>query len=149
MKNTKRNQGGLASELAGLPDLDRPELIGKWEKACGIEAPAGISRSLLLHSLAYRMQAQRGSSLKPATRRMLEKIAHENGVSGITPPPATVKIGTRLLREWRGVVHDVVILEKGVLYNGKTHKSLSEVAGIITGARWSGPAFFGLRKKAT
>lgn len=141
--------GRLASELTGLSGLDRPALVEQWHKVCGTEPPANISRPLLLQAIAYRMQEQALGGLKPSTRRFLEK-ASEDAYAGrqVSAPPAVIKSGTRLLREWHGVTHEVIIAEDAVLYRDKKYNSLSEVAHVITGARWSGPLFFGLKKKA-
>ena len=85
--------------------------------------------------------------LKPGTRRRLARAA-EDLAAGKAPsvPKSAIKPGTRLLREWQGVMHEVIVLEDGVQYRGRTWRSLSAVAREITGTRWSGPLFFGLRK---
>jgi hypothetical protein len=82
---------------------------------------------------------------------LLERVAEEARAGGrVTAAPVRVlKPGTRLLREWQGVTHEVIVLEDGVLFRGKRHRSLSEVARAITGSRWSGPRFFGLRAPTT
>lgn len=84
--------------------------------------------------------------LKPATRRQLQKLAEGNSLS--IQPVAQVKPGTRLLREWHGITHEVLVGEDGVQYRGHYYRSLSQVARVITGAKWSGPLFFGLKKGA-
>ena len=100
-----------------------------------------------MHAIAYRMQEQELGGLKPAARRFLEKAAEDN-VSGHQISSITnIKPGTRLLREWHGVTYEVIIMEDGVQCNGKRYRSLSEVARAITGTRWSGPLFFGLKKQ--
>jgi hypothetical protein len=143
------NAGGLASSLTGLPNLDRASLVTQWQILYGSAPPAGISRSLLIRAIAYRLQEQTLGGLKPSLRRFLEK-APENNASRrqISMPAAGIKPGTRLLREWHGVTYEVIMLEGGVQCNGKRYRSLSEVARAITGARWSGPLFFGLKKAA-
>jgi hypothetical protein len=93
------------------------------------------------------MQEQALGGLKPATRRFLEKTAEGNASKQHIVPFISIKPGTRLLREWHGVTYEVVIKEDGVQCNGKHYRSLSEVARTITGARWSGPLFFGLKKQ--
>jgi hypothetical protein len=92
------------------------------------------------------MQEQVLGGLDAATRRRLERAAESlaEGRMPTTPGPK-VKPGTRLLREWQGVVHEVIVLERGVEYRGGTWRSLSAVARAITSARWSGPRFFGLK----
>lgn len=138
--------GRLASELAGLSGLDRTALVEQWRSLYGTEPPAYISRSLLIRAIAYRLQENALGGLKPSTRRFLAQVA-ENASTGRQAPasPSTIKPGTQLLREWHGVTHEVIVREDGVTYAGKNYRSLSEVARTITGARWSGPRFFGLK----
>jgi len=150
MKNhiKQGNIANLASDLTNLTSLDRAALLEKWRTLYGAEPPARIRDNFLLHSIARRMQEQALGGLKPATRRFLEKAAGDiqagRQVSASAP---MIKSGTRLLREWHGVTYEVVVLEKGVQCNGKQYRSLSELARAITGVRWSGPLFFGLRKE--
>lgn len=140
--------GRLASELAGLPTLDRVALMDRWRELYKTDPPTNISHSLLMRAIAYRLQENTLGGLKSSTRRFLEKTA-EGASSGrqMFVVPLTIKPGTRLLREWHGVTYEVVVLENGVQCNGKHYRSLSEVARVITGAKWSGPLFFGLKKK--
>lgn len=145
MDSGSTNLGRLANKLAGLPKADRDTLVEQWQLAYGRRPPAGLSRLLLLLSLAYRLQEKSILSLKKDTSRILHRIATDSN-AGVSVP-AGLKPGTRLLREWNGVVHEAIILEKGILYAGKTYRSLTELAVFITGARWSGPRFFGLRQK--
>jgi hypothetical protein len=90
------------------------------------------------------MQEKTLGGLKPTTRRFLKQCLTDRQPS---MSANNLRIGTRLLREWHGTTYEVTVLEKEVLFNGKRYGSLSEVARIITGAKWSGPAFFGLKKK--
>ena len=137
----------LARELASLPQLDTSALKERWRKLYGTEAPHRFSQRLLTYAVAHRMQQKALGGLQPATCRFLTRVAEEaasghavsiRSVSGARP-------GTRLLREWHGVTHQVILLDDGVLFRGKRCRSLSAVARIITGSRWSGPAFFGLK----
>jgi hypothetical protein len=137
----------LASELAGLPTLDRKTLIEKWRTLHGTEPPCGVRNNFLMHAIAHRMQEQALGRLKPASRRFLEKAAEDNASKRQMVPVLSIKPGTRLLREWHGVTYEVIIMEDCVYCNGKRYRSLSEVARAITGARWSGPLFFGLKKQ--
>lgn len=141
------NTGNLAGESASLPALDRTALIEKWRALYDTEPPVGISNKFLMHAIAHRMQEQTLGGLKPATRRFLEKAAENNTSRQQISPLISIKPGTRLLREWHGVTYEVIIMEDGVQCNGKCYRSLSEVARAITGARWSGPLFFGLKKQ--
>lgn len=137
----------LSSELTGLTELDRNALIEKWRTLYGTEPPSGSQNKFLLYAVAYCMQKQALGGLKPATRRFLEKAARENASRQHILPTIGIKPGTRLLREWHGVTYEVIIMEDGVQCNGKRYRSLSEVARAITGTRWSGPLFFGLKKQ--
>ena len=102
----------------------------------------------MVRAIAYRIQERMLGGLDPATRRRLDRTADELA-QGRRPSagPIAIKPGTRLLREWGGVVHEVIVLEKSVRYRGELWPSLSAVAREITGSRWSGPRFFGLREK--
>jgi hypothetical protein len=134
----------LGAELNRLADLDRDELMERWCLLYDKEPPTRISRSLLLHAIAYRMQEKALGGLKPATRRFLAQFTAEQ----MAMPAVSIRTGTRLLREWHGVTYEVTVLDDGVMFQGKQYRSLSEVARAITGTKWSGPLFFGLRKKA-
>jgi len=135
----------LAGELVKLPTLERAELQARWRALYGREAPRQISRPILIRAIAYRMQEQVLGGLKPATRRLLDKVADDLAAGRpIAAAPEGPKPGTRLLREWRGKTYEVLVLEDGVLFRGQRYGSLSEVARVITGSRWSGPRFFGL-----
>ena len=142
----RRTNSGLADDVARLPSLDRTALIAAWQTTYGAEPPRNISQPLMLRALAYRMQAQALGRLKPTTQRYLMKIAEEGNAARTAMRVTQVKPGTRLLREWHGASHEVTVLDDGVHYQGKRYRSLSEVAQVITGAKWSGPLFFGLKK---
>lgn len=139
--DTKR----LADALAALQGLSYEVLKARWQELFGTPLQARLSRRLLLYAIAYRMQEQVLGGLTPATRRQLMRAAQDLARGRAPSSPATIKPGTRLLREWQGVVHEVIVLERGVQYRGKAWPSLSAVAREITGTRWSGPLFFGLK----
>lgn len=136
----------LAEELAGLPDMSLDHLKRRWRDLYETPPPSRLGRALMIRAIAYRLQEQAFGGLRPVTRRQLTRAAKEIG-AGRTPsvPRATIKPGTRLLREWQGVTHEVIVMEDGVQYRGETWASLSAVARAITGTRWSGPLFFGLK----
>ena len=136
----------VAAELAALPNLSRDALKTRWSELYGAPPPSHLGRPILLLGIAYRIQEQIYGGLDSATRTRLDRAARELA-RGREPScaPAAIQPGTRLYREWRGVVHEVVVLDRGVQYREKTWPSLSSVAREITGARWSGPLFFGLK----
>lgn len=135
-------------DLDALCELTRAELTGCWQELYGSPPPAHISRTLLLRAVAYRMQEEAYGGLSARTRKHLARAARDPAAGrSLKAPAAKIKAGTRLLREWQGVVHEVIVLEDSVLYRNKNWPSLSAVAREITGARWSGPRFFGLKGK--
>lgn len=128
----------LREDVAGLPAMSLADLRKEWERRYGAP-PRHRSADLLRRVLAWRMQADILGGFDAATRRSLEK---ENRAL-----PAAAVPGTRLAREFAGRRHEVVIQDGAVLYDGRTFGSLSEVARHITGQRWNGPRFFGLRQE--
>jgi len=136
-----------AKQLQSLPRLSYAELCRLWKESFGRAPPARFPRELLIRSLAYRIQEAAQGALRAATRRRLKKLAEQFRTS--TAPPAfnapSLKPGTRLIREWRGDTHEVSVVEEGFTYRGRRYRSLSEIARLITGTRWSGPLFFGLK----
>ena len=140
----------LDSELAALPTLSAHQLQLKWQDLrCG-DPTARSSRDLMLREIAYKMQERAHGGLAPAIRRRLRALAEEieaNGAEALASVPL-LKPGTRLLREWGGKTHTVIVLDDGFEYAGERHHSLTQIARRITGAHWSGPRFFGLSKAA-
>ena len=135
----------LCGELAQLPALSAEQLKDRWRTLYGIEPPPRISEDLLRRAVAYRIQERALGSIKTSTRRLLQRIAKEARRSRSAMPAGKLRPGAVLIREWRGTTHQVTVLEDGVLFRGAHHRSLSEVARKITGNRWSGPLFFGLK----
>ena len=138
----------VEEEISGLAELSRQGLVDLWVKARGCNPPKGVKRMLLERSAAYRIQAKAYGGLKPATRRYLLAVA--NGETGkpsgapIAHKPRIPQRGARLVRQWHGKTHTVDVVESGFHWNGTHYRSLSAIACEITGARWSGPRFFGL-----
>lgn len=138
----------LEEEVAGLGDLPREDLVARWKSLYKAPPPKGISRALMIRAIAYRMQVKRWGGLKRTALRRLQEAAAGLAVdkdTGSQPTPTALKSGARLIREWNGKTHLVVVLDNGFLWNGRQHRSLSAIARAITGARWSGPRFFGLK----
>jgi hypothetical protein len=150
MKRSYVDSEGLAKRLASLPSLSSDALKDEWRRLYGSPLPKKARRTFLVSAIAYRIQEQVFGGLKPETRRLLDKVA-EDARAGrkaeIKPKPD--RRGTVLVREWHGVMHHVEVLERGVRYQDRHYQSLSEVARLITGAHWSGPAFFGLKKRGS
>jgi hypothetical protein len=141
----------LDSELAALSTMSAQELRIVWRGLrCG-EPMAPASRDLMLREIAYKMQERAYCGLAPAIKRRLHVLAEEferNGADALAPAPL-LKPGTRLLREWGPKTHTVVVLDDGFEYDGERYQSLTQIARRITGAHWSGPRFFGLRRTAS
>lgn len=147
---THRVGEDLEEEIASLGDLSRKALLERWAKAYGPEAPKGISQALMTRAIAYRLQAKHLGGLKAGVARQLRETlappAPETSAAA-SPSGPSLKPGARLLREWNGKTHHVEVTESGFLWNGAHYRSLSAIARAITGARWSGPRFFGLTGK--
>jgi hypothetical protein len=149
MKGNPSESGtrNLADELAELRGLDPCALKQRWQVLYRTEAPVRMGHALLLQAVAYRLQEKALGGLKPSTRRLLERTA-EDKVDRRPPteaPATKVTPGSVLIREWHGISHRVTVLADCVMLRGARYRSLSEVARKITGTRWSGPRFFGLR----
>ncbi len=140
-----RTAGDLEAKIRELADLTRPGLTERWRRLYRTAPPKGISRRLLIRAVAYGMQVKRYGGLKPAVRRQLRKVA-DGGSARAATNLKTEKVapGMRLIREWNGSSHVVEAVDGGFVWNGARYGSLSAVARAITGARWSGPRFFGL-----
>jgi hypothetical protein len=136
-------------EIADLRGLDLDGLRARWRSLTGRTAPAHLPKTLLLRVLAYRVQAAALGDLDKSTARLLDRIANEarsgKRVEVPVPDRAGLRPGTVLVREWEGTPQRVMVLADGFAWNGGTYASLSKVARAITGTRWNGPRFFGLR----
>jgi hypothetical protein len=130
----------ITAEVRALEALGLHGLRDEWRKRYG-EPPKMRSRELLARLLAWRIQADAFGGLDAATLRLLN-------ADTLPPPQPVLHPGTRLTREWQGRSHDVDVLETGFRYDGKDYRSLSQVARTITGTRWNGLRFFGLREPA-
>lgn len=133
-----------------LPDLDamdRTALAALWMQYLGGAVPRQMSQPMQRRFIAFAMQAAAESDLPPALAARLDRIAARD----VPKAAPTRKPGARLLRAWNGTTHFVDVVADGYLWNGTRHRSLSAIARAITGARWSGPRFFGVvdREEAT
>jgi hypothetical protein len=130
--------------VSDLAALDRAALAQLWSDLIGGEVPASMSQPMQRRFLAFEMQARAQGGMPAALLARLQRIT--KGEERKASP--TAKPGARFLREWNGVTHVVDVLPDGYLWNGTRHGSLSAIARAITGARWSGPRFFGLASSA-
>ncbi len=150
-RNRNRRDSGanfkeLAQETAHLQALALPALRQRWVTLFDDDPSLSFGRGLLIRAIAYRLQEKASPGLKPATQRLLDRVADNRSNAALSDiPQRRASAGTVLIREWGGVSHRVTVLDSDVVYQGRRYNSLSEVARAITGSRWSGPLFFGLK----
>jgi len=135
--------------LSSLPALNKAALRDLWRHLFNRSAPPDIQKDLMLRIVAYRLQEQEFGGFNDARRRQLRDLAHEfeaNPKATVSTRPP-IKPGTRLLRQWKEQVHVVNVESKSYEYKGTQYQNLSQIARLITGTRWSGPLFFGVKVK--
>lgn len=139
----------ITTKLQELPHLPKTELLALWHELFAKPAHPRLRRNLMVPVLAYRLQEQTYGGLKPWTRKRLQKLATEleQKQKASRPLAPQLRAGTRLLRQWQGQMHEVVVVSEGFDYRSNRYESLSEIARQITGTRWSGPLFFGLKSQ--
>ncbi|MDK9720424.1 MAG: DUF2924 domain-containing protein [Rhodospirillales bacterium] len=138
----------VLARLSALKETPTPDLKNLWRELHGKEPPP-YNRRFLESRLAYRIQELTYGGLKPETVRRLEELAEDldsgNVLKRKQPANNRPISGTRLVREWQGVDHQVTVMDEGFEYQGRPYKSLSAIARAITGTRWNGLIFFGLK----
>ncbi len=139
----------IEAEIVGLLDRSTPELRLAWLEFHRAGPPLGLSRDLLIRALANQLQEQSYGGVSRMLRRRLQRLAaaSENGTMAVDPG-LVLKVGTTLVRQWRGHTHTVLVHNDGFEHEGQRYRSLTAVAERITAAHWSGPRFFGLTKRA-
>ena len=141
----------LDIEIARLRGFDAGKLRARWHTIFRRRAPAHLSRHLLFRILAYRLQADRLGDLDTETIRLLDRSGSPADDGKLTAEfnqrRSDLKAGTVLVREWDGQLHRVMVLTDAFAWKDKIYPSLSKAAFAITGTRWNGPRFFGLRDK--
>ena len=135
----------VARFLARLQEMDHKELRQHWGELFGREPSQGMRRNHMVPILAYRAQEKAFGGLRESTVRTLRELALGNASE--SQPIYRPKTGTRYVREHNGKLHEVTVLDDGFEYEGENYRSLTEIAKTITGTKWSGPAFFGLKRK--
>ena len=136
---------GVPESLARLNDLTLDELRAEWRRLYR-SMPPRLSQDLMRRAIAYRIQEKAFGGLGAASKRKLKDHATQIEITGRVRPDSrpVVRSGARLVREWNGRTYTVAVTEDGFEYGGKSYRSLTRVARVITGAHWSGPRFFGL-----
>ena len=140
-----KDKGSVAARVAALPGMSTAELKALWRELYDAEPPIQNNKQYLVNRLAYRIQELAFGGIKPAVRAKLDAMA--DALDPKAPKQRNDKpvVGTQLIREWKGVEQRVTVVANGFEWQGRRFKSLSAVARAITGTRWNGPAFFGLR----
>jgi hypothetical protein len=155
LASSSQDASSLPSRLARLPDLDSAALREEWRRLRRSEPPR-ISRDLLVRAIAYGLQEREFGGLPKWARQSLAGsvvASVAEGAQGLKtprsdPPASVLKPGARLVREWHGRTHTVVVLDDAFEFEGRRYSSLTHIAREITGAHWSGPRFFGLTKRS-
>ncbi len=141
-------------KLENLQQLSRAELRALWTEEFAENPPSSLGRDILALGIAYARQERRYGALAKPVAKELDRLAARvlrDGATDARQPPTTPlpRTGTILVREWHGTTHHVTVTDDGFLWNGKPHRSLSRIARAITGTKWNGPRFFGLRDVKT
>jgi hypothetical protein len=146
-----RHHRDATIELDKLEQLSRAELRALWTKELAEKPPQSLGRDVLALGIAYARQERLYGGLsrpvaKELDRLLVRALADSNTDTPRVSANPLPRAGTILVREWQGTTHHVTVTDEGFLWNGKPHRSLSSIAGAITGTKWNGPRFFGLRE---
>jgi Protein of unknown function (DUF2924) len=141
----------VEAELGRLPATPIADLRNRYRELFRTEPPKAFGPDLLRRSIAHRIQEKASGGLSAATRRLLDQLvkAAMAKPNGRLELPRRIKPGSELVRTWKGRSYRIMVMADGFAYDGKTFASLSEIASEITGTRWNGPRFFGLRSAST
>ena len=137
------DSGQIAREIERISRLDLASVRALWRATFKKEPPGALTRNLLVHQLAWHIQEKAFGGHDAATLRLLDAYGRQDADKVVLL--RRLKPGTSVVREYQGVRHIVTISEGGFVWQGKTYDSLSAIAREITGSRWNGPRFFGLR----
>src|ERR1700716_2404786 len=139
----------IEAELDRLAVMPIVQLRLTWEKLFRKDPPKSFGPDLLRRSIAHRIQEKAYGGLSRPAQRLLDQAvkAFASKPNGKIVLPRRIKPGSVLVREWKGKSHRVTVLADGFVYDGDAYSNLSEIAVLITGTRWNGPRFFGLRSK--
>jgi len=140
----------LAAKLAALPEMTTADLRAEWRRLYRVHPPQKIGRHLLELGVAWKLQERAYGGFSATMKRRLVELIKTMDAKGDVAKARSIRLkpGVRLVREWRGETHDVLVIEDGFQWRGQRWRSLSMIAREITGTPWSGPRFFGLRGRA-
>jgi len=141
----------LAADLAALSGLDAAELRAEWRRLYRSHPPKTLRRDLLELGVAWKLQERGLGGLSAMIKRQLAELAKTMATKSdlAKARKVTLKPGARLVRAWGGETHEILVVEDGFQWQGKTWRSLSVIAREMTGTQWSGPRFFGLSGTTT
>jgi len=140
----------VEKRLAALPIMNKGTLCDLWKQFFHSAPSSELRRDLMIPILSYRIQEQAFGSLSARAQERLRQLsrAFENSRDPSTASAPRIRPGTRLVRQWGNQVHLVNVQTDGYEYQGNRYRSLSEIARLITGTRWSGPLFFGIKRES-
>ena len=140
----------IEDQLAGLATMSPARLRAEWRRLHrGQPLTEGLTSSQLVRSIAWRLQEKASGGLRPARLRELDRLASQLDAEGDIDVAGarSLKPGSRMVRRWHGKVYLVTVLDEGFEFEERHYSSLTQIARQITGAAWSGPRFFGLKRK--
>jgi hypothetical protein len=139
----------IGAVIAGLPSMNRAALLKVWAKTFPGPPPSKLRKELMVPILAYRMQEAELGGLSHSARTRLQILIDQNRAapSRRSGPRKPAEVTSKLIRSWRGEVHEVIVTDAGYIYRGEMYAKLSPIAKRITGTQWSGPAFFGTKQR--
>jgi len=139
----------IEHRIARLQEWSRAELVAEWGRLYSNAPHRRISQNLMIRAIAYKWQEQIFGGLSNADQKLLDRMAHSFEQDPSTLKPVMqIKTGTRLRRLWRGKLYEATATPDGFIHEGNKYKSLSEIARVITGTRWNGLVFFGLKQSS-
>lgn len=140
----------LDDQLTALATMSPAQLRAEWRRVQRTPPPR-LGGDLLARAIAYRIQERRHGSLSPAIVRTLDRLARQSGNNGAVDEKSAInlKSGTKLIREWHGRTFQVLVGEDGFMFEDRHYQSLTQIARAITGVAWSGPRFFGLKRRTS
>jgi hypothetical protein len=138
----------IEADLAAVGDMNAPDLRKEWARLYRSQPPKKLSRDLLQLGVAWKLQERAFGGLSGVTKRQIEDLSRTIATTSDLAKARTVslRLGARLIREWNGETHEVLVVEDGFRWRGMTWRSLSAIAREMTGTHWSGPRFFGIGK---
>ena len=141
----------ISERLVSISKINKSELHDLWKQLFEHVPSSRVRRDIMIPILAYRLQEKALGELTVEAKRKLSTFARtlERNANAEFLYPRSIKQGTRLVRQWHDKVHVVEVEKRGYKYNGSSYESLSEIARLITGTRWSGPVFFGIKGRGT